>query len=367
MSRYPFKTVVNQVLATKSVSWSSIYIEKMTARYDLMQREFDFLREKGLISTMDPKRMTVKDIRSYLEYYNKKVNPVTGELISPGEVKRTVGALKHLVEFPYLINKNYKHNRSLEYCLKLFPHLVPKVHHKRLPSWTDEQFDAVIFSSHNVLVTDFERMRAYALACLSACAGDRNKEIRFANKEDIDMDSWEFVIKHPKGERTYGVERCVPIEPECHYIVRMYIEKGLPIWYAKHPDKVDNPALFPSSHSGSYYLTDKSLLKFLKIVEKDVGFNVTYQITRRTYLQRLKNRGVRSDAISLIAGHTNDSTLRKYYAEITPDDAVKAVIAARDLVQKSIFLKKIDLTASSENGAEDGVRTHDLRISLEEV
>ena len=329
MSRYPFQTVVNELLATKSVSWSPIYIEKMTARYALMQREFQSLFDKDLISTMNPQKMTVKDIKAYLEWYRMKTNPLTGSLITSGEVKRTIGALRHIVEFPYMVNQTYKHNRSLEYCLKLFSHLSPKVYHKRLPCWTDEQFDSVIALSYTVAKTELMRMRSYALACLSVCCGDRNKEIRYANVEDLDLSSWELVIRHPKGEFSYGEERRVPIGPECHHIVRMYIEHYLPQWHSSHPKQHGNPALFPSCYLASgHYMTDKSVLKALKIVQAEVGFIVTYQIMRRTYFQRLKNLGVKSESLSKIAGHLNNNTIQKYYAQITMEDAKRDVLEA---------------------------------------
>jgi Site-specific recombinase XerD len=334
MSRYPFQTVVNEVLATKSLDWSEINTIKMTARYDLMRREFESLYEKGLVSTMNPKKMKVEDIKAYLEFCRKKIHPRTGKPISAGEIKRTIGTLRHIVEYPYKINQTYSHNRSLEYCLKLFPHLKPKVYFKRLPCWTEEQFQTVMQRSTTVDPMELKRLRAYALACLSACAGDRNKEIRYANVEDIDIDRWEFIVKHPKGEDTYGDERCVSIEPECHHIVKMYLEYGLPAWHELHPEQKDNPALFPSYVGDGVYLTDKTILKALKVVQAEVGFTVTYQITRRTYFQRLLRRGVSKDAMRVMAGHSDTYMIDKHYAGLDPEDARKEIIETRKKNEK---------------------------------
>ena len=335
MTRYPFQTIANDVLDSKSVVWADITTLKIKDRMNLMRREFEALVEKGSVSTMNPKKMTVKDVKAYLEFLHQKTNKKTGKPISAGEIKRSIRVLKYVVGFPYQINgTTWAHNRAAEYCLELFPHFIPRVYDDRLPPLTDEQADIIIEKSLTVDVDDYMMLRGYLLAAGSLCVGDRNKEFRFANKDDFDLENMEFTIRHPKGEGSYGKVRTVPFEPGCIPVLKAYLEYGLPAWHAQNPGHEDNPALFPSSYKGATYLTDKSLLKGMKVIEKEVGFVVNFQLTRRTYMDSGRRRGVSDSALMVMAGHRNMGTMPKHYTGISPEEAKAEVLRARNEAKK---------------------------------
>ena len=71
--------------------------------------------------------------------------------------------------------------------------------------------DLILRKSEDVKDDDYFGLRTYTLVLMCICTGTRNKEIRFANLEDLNTVIWRFDIIHIKGEETYGMPRTVPI------------------------------------------------------------------------------------------------------------------------------------------------------------
>lgn len=203
---------------------------------------------------MNPQKMKVNDIKVYLESVREKKHPRTGEPISRGEIKRTIGTLRFLVEHPYKKPHadDYTHNFALEHCLKLFPYLNPHVYQNRQSGLSDEQVAALVAASSEIDPDDIIRLRAYAIVSFAVFAGPRNKEAKLADVEDVDrnvsipgfedIEVWSFTVRHPKGEGTYGQVRPTLIEPEAYPVLKLWLDIGLPRWHRKFRGNIRGPS-----------------------------------------------------------------------------------------------------------------------------
>jgi Phage integrase family. len=336
MTNNPWKTVQKKMLSGYSAVWNSEYIKSTDRRLNRMFEDFKLLEAQGHIRTTNPKEMNAFDIKSYIEFRRSQTSTRTGEELTEKEHSHDLTALKHIVGYPYEKvsgNRiNICSNTAVEHCLKLFPYLKPYAKRKRFPPLSKFQRDSIFALSHYIPRNDHRRIRAYALAAFSLSASNRNKEIRLARVQDIDWENWEFMIKHPKGEKTYGEGRFISIENDAHHIMKMYVDHVLPEWKRKHPEFSDTDVLFPSYLSrdtDNPFLTSKQMRKILRVVEADVGFTVTYQITRRTYSQMLFDRKVPGYVISVMLGHNDDRTVYENYGRMTQNMANEIVRESR--------------------------------------
>ena len=80
------------------------------------------------------------------------------------------------------------------------------------------------------------------------------------------------------------------------------------------------------------------------------------------------DEGVDIESISVLMGHGSSKTTEKYYARKRNDKAAEEAMKTWELkTPKDRENDDKSSISSKTRSAEDGVRTHDLRISLEEV
>ncbi len=153
-------------------------------------------------------------------------------------------------------------------------------------------------------------VRAYTLVAMAITAGTRNKEIRFANEQDIDTNNWTFDIIHVKGEDTYGQPRLVPIIPAIRGLLLSYLFL-IKRW--KCQNKIDSPALFPSKGSSDGYLSSNGIREIKNIVEKDLNIKFELRTSRRTFGQKYIDSDLDIESVSVLMGHSTTKTTEKFY------------------------------------------------------
>ena len=290
-----------------------------------MFNDFQKLFEKGKVSTTNPSKMTISDIKEYLSYRRTCKNR-KGKPLCEKEHQHDITALRYLLEFPVIKQRKYTYrgktkikevvvvNESLKNCLMLYPFLKPRVHGRRKPPLKAETVQEIIERSLHVNPYDWKRVRGYALVVLLIVTGQRNKEIRLANVDDLDTENWTFTIKHPKGEDTYAEPRTVPIRPDARPILSQYLP-ALTYWKETH--HVTSPALFPSTRSEDGYLDENTIRAIAKDVQNDLvnhsDDEINSQSCRRTAIQSLLDKGVSDASASIFSGHTSGDMLNKHY------------------------------------------------------
>jgi len=155
---------------------------------------------------------------------------------------------------------------------------------------------------------------------LSIYCGARTKEIRFADVEDLDIDSWEFTIKHPNGEGSYGISRIVPIPPAVRSVFSLYIAMRKE-WVSSNGKNIC--ALFPSDESEDGYLSGNTMRAVKTIVEKDTGLKFDFRKCRRSFGQAYVDMDLDIESVSVLMGHSSTKTTEKFYARRRNDTAIE--------------------------------------------
>ena len=83
-------------------------------------------------------------------------------------------------------------------------------------------------------------------------------------------------------------------------------------------------ALFPGAVDGGY-LASNTLRTDKALVEDEIGYEFDLRMCRRTYGQRLIDRGVGVNVVSKILGHSSTNTTERYYCTMDDMDAVRSV------------------------------------------
>lgn len=210
MSRYPFKEKYEELLEQRSYKLAEVTIKNLRRRYARQERELIRLYEAKAIGTLAPSRFTVDDIKTYLTYRMAQKK-------SSSDQAHDISALDQLCL--------YCGNPVVKQCLDKYPDLKPnKSYDGRLDPMPEDVVRLIYRKAQDVDPTDFTMVRAYALVILYISTGARNKEIRLAELGDLDTENWRLVIRHPKGEDTYGATRTVPVPKAARPIVSLYLE-----------------------------------------------------------------------------------------------------------------------------------------------
>lgn len=304
MSRYPFGEYVEEYMNTMKGVYAETSWNVVIRRYKRMERDIIELKNHKKISTVSPKNMNAEDVRQYF-IYRKSLGT------SGSDMRHEISAMRNLMA--------YLENPAAELCLVRNPGLKPKGKPARLPSMSNKAYDKILAKSEEI-GDDWKAVRAYALVLLSIRAGNRNKEVRLANIQDIDTRNWVFHIVHVKAEDTYGGPRTVPIHPDIRPILSRYLilrEKWL------EEKGVVSDALFPSPQSENGYLSSNSLRRIKTKVEADIGVKFDLRMCRRTFGQKYVDAGLEIESVSVLMGHASTKTTEGYYCRKSQVDALE--------------------------------------------
>ena len=358
MSRYPFEEFVKSfLLKVQPPIYSEDYHKRLTRRYSRIHRDLIRYYGEGKISTTSPRTMTVNDVAYHLSF-RRSMKHKGGQFYSYSEYSHEVSALIILFDFVG--------NMAIRRCLIENPALRPVRKHSRLPSLTVEEQASIKKVLDDLDVDDWKAVRSCALVGMMLSTGGRTKELRLANVKDLDVETWEFEILNPKGIDSYADERFVPVLPEFRSVISKYLE------LLSYNNPNGSLALFPPGRGSNQYLSDNSFRKLLKYVREESGIgNLTFRLTRRTYGQNYLDDDLDIESVSVLMGHASTKTTEAAYCR-------RRNVNAAENAKKTWKNSEVDNNKPSDDpdkndkasklrSAEDGVRTHDLRISLEEV
>lgn len=355
MSRYPFIEYARSYMESMQGYYSEATYTRYLRRYERMSREMVEHQKSGKISTSSPRSMTAEDVRYHLTY-RKSLG------YSASEYGHEITTMIVLFDFC--------ENTAVRTCLRKYPLLRPVNKHVRLGSLTEAENARIMTRLSEVSSSDDYRIvRSYAMLAVFLGCGPRTKELRFMDLHDLDTGQWTLDIVHVKGEDTYGEPRTVPVPPGFRPIISKYLElRG-----SYNP--LRSPALFPPSRGSNRYMVGNTVRQILSIALDDLGLDVDPRTLRRSFGQNYLDAGIDSiESVSVLMGHNTTQTTEYYYARRRNKRAVEE--ARRTFVEEACVSNPETIESSendsqtSENkeiGAGKGVRTLDLRISLEEV
>ena len=166
-------------------------------------------------------------------------------------------------------------------------------------------------------------MRAYAVVTFALATGMRAKELRLCDVVDIDdrAETWIAIVRHPKGENKWGRQRPVWVDPVAYPFLTRYLQARND--FVERNDLYTD-ALFPGAVDGGY-LADNTIRTDKALVEEEIGYDFDLRMCRRTYGQRLIDRGIGVNVVSKMLGHNSTNTTERNYCTLDDMDAVRTV------------------------------------------
>lgn len=329
MGRYPFLTYARKYLGSIGGIYSEATVKELDRRMRRMAKDLDTLKDKSLIDTCDPAKMTEKEVSTYLKLLRSRGLSDTGQ-------RHNISALRSVLL--------YCGNPVVDKMRVQYRQIFPSGRGKRYPPLTKEDVSTILQKAETA--QDWRRLQAYAVVVLALCTGLRSKELRLARVGDLDQKNWTVVVKHPKGEGKYGLQRKVPILPAGRGVLARYLAKRADVVSERIPM---NDALFPAlGDRGDGLFSGGKLLSLKNIVENETGLSLDFRACRRTFGQMCVDSGVGLDAVSILLGHTTTKTTETYYCRKREDVALREVLdmfepkrppsAIKPLIEKKEYL-----------------------------
>ena len=158
--------------------------------------------------------------------------------------------------------------------------------------------------------------------------GVRPSELRRALVQDINVRTWMFYVRHPKGEKKYGEKRTVPILPPARPAVLAFLEARKVGLNGRECD-----ILVPTLRGSALDTYSENVWRRIKrnVAERAALPEQDWSLRsfRETYCQLNIDRDKNlMSAVSKAMGHGSTNTTEKYYGRIRQEAANNALVAS---------------------------------------
>lgn len=299
MSRYPFTDCLNEYMPAEYGHISTETYKTTKRHLARIGRAFTLLKDRGDVSTDNPKRITARDVDAYVGY--RKASGVKNTTIL-----KELGLLKKMLA--------YFGNDAVSAFKVKYPAHYPRKYQRRASSLDGEVVDRILALAMEVPVMDWKKSEAYGLVCLAICTGLRPKELRMMYLDNVHVGGGraEVYAVHVKGENSYGVARWIPVHPDGVPVLERYLEARA---FKLSLCGRRSDALFPPIRGTAEFVGYNMIEKLKKVVEEDVGEPFDLRKCRRTFGQRALDDGQDIHNVSLVMGHSSISTTQRYYCD----------------------------------------------------
>lgn len=309
MGRYPLKATIGEYMNATKDYYAPRTMQDRVIILNAMEREFAKARVENPELKAEPANWGEREVITIMLALRSRG-------LSHASQRQELAILKGLLR--------YTGNSILDKMKAKNPHVFPKPISDRKPSLTEDQLAKVLRASDETKGWRGECIRF--MMTTYAHTGMRLNELRMAEYTDLDLKNWTIRVSHPKGERTYGVQRVIPIpEPLKPAVVRflrererVLTESGLlgvkPLVFVE--DNPEQPVAIPTVKSWASEVRARS------------GVAFTVHSLRRTYGQNLLNRGASIETVSIALGHSSTVTTEKHYCRKDADLARLEIVQA---------------------------------------
>ena len=314
MSKVTVETCAMKYLARIERTRAKSTVENLDRRYRKMGKDIEYLWREGWVTTINPIEMTYIDVFNYLQY---RIS--TG--VSNSEMVHCMAAVSSLLGF--------LGNGAYAQAVSQFPDLKIKKDNDRYPSIDPEVCERVIAKAMTIGPEDWFNTVRYAVVVFAICTGMRAKELRLCDIDCISIDEatgqWFVAVLHPKGEKSYGKPRRVVVDPEGIPFLQKYFKRR-----AVHMERMQfgSHAVFVGSKRSDDHLSANTLRAYADYVSAEMGADLDLRSCRRTYGQRLIDRGVDINTVSKMMGHKSTVTTERYYCSMDEQQAISNVASA---------------------------------------
>ena len=332
MGRFPLLTVIGRYLEkrklmVKKSTWEN---EKRILRH--IAEVMDELTEQREMDTVNPEKMSPKDIRAFFDWMEK-------EGLEPETKAKYLQYLNGVLLFcrnPVMENMKREGFR------------FPKRTKKPIHAIPQNDLETIQEAAKKLKGWVGSRTR-FLVVCYPA-TGLRPSELRLAHLEDLDTRNWTLRVRHPKGEGTYGQIRKTIILPQYRNDVLQYLKERKE--YVKSQGFKEATYLIPRCDDGKDgFYSSNAFRKLKKEVQELAGIEFKLKDFRPTYA----TMSVELDPnllpdVSTMLGHSDIKTTQRYYAQISCDSAGRRIEEAwgRKLAQSGQQSPKNNLIESEK-------------------
>lgn len=309
MGRYPLKSAIRRYMeATKDYYAPKTLMERRNI-LGTIERDFAKKRQENRELRAEPANWGEREIISVMLAMKERG-------LSLSSQRQELAILRGLLRF--------LGNPVLDQLRAKNPHIFPKASSERKPSLTDDHLAKVLRATEGFRGWRGECIR-FVLATY-AHTGMRLSELRLAEYSDLNLNNWTIRVSHPKGERSYGTPRVIPIPPPLRPIIGRFLREREKV-LAKRGLLGTRFLVFPERNPNRP-VAKSTIEDWVHEISKKSGVEFTVHSLRRTYGQNLLNRGVSIEAVSIALGHSSTATTERYYCRKDSDLAKLEILRA---------------------------------------
>jgi len=329
MGRYPFLSLLARYVREIEGFYAPSTWSEMRRKLRRLGWDFRRLKKERRTRTDDPLKMGNLEITELMKDMRDRG-------LSVNTISKQIGQLKVFLDWcgnPVVTNLQ-KSNRQA----------IPKQRVRRLPSLTEDDVSRLIRAAGSL--PGWRGATASVLMVIYAYCGLRMSELRLAHVDDVDIDTWTILVRHPKGEISWGEKRTVYI-PEIarEHVIRFLRARAQMVHgYGLRGVEPLIPSFSPRGRASFY--TAQGIGSIKRMVEKKSGVKFEIRTLRRTYGQLLLDRGASIDAVSKSMGHASTRTTETYYCRKSDAMVREEIDRAWGSVNPSSKARKIN---SGEN------------------
>ncbi|MBU1158589.1 MAG: site-specific integrase [Candidatus Thermoplasmatota archaeon] len=312
MGRYPWKSCTIAYLDAVKPYYGEKTLKTIERGLKIIGLAFDELHECGRASTANPKKMAMKDVEAFLEWMKNR-KTIRGIGLRPATQANYIGYLTNLlrwVENPVIDR-------------------MKMLNHVRLPQKVSPEVKVLSETMARQLVDSLETMPewegcvARAMIAIYLYSGLRRSELRLARLQDVNTETWQILVAHPKGMNKWAAEALAPILPPARQPLLDFLAERKE--YLEKYGFTECEPLFPFiSDSGRLdYWSDGMWGKAKAMAETHSRIKFKIQQLRATFGQICKDRGVGIESVSKALRHKTTKTTELYYTRIRTDHAFR--------------------------------------------
>ncbi len=307
MARNQLRIDVEDYLsATKGSFAESTYAEK---RRKLLQYSdiFYLLYKEGRIKSCAARNLTADDIEAYVTYRRSQG-------IKDSTICKDLGFIGDLMD--------YVKNSEMRVYKAVAGRKRPKSYNGKLDPLPDETIEKVYALARE---TDswavLEGCVAIILGCAAGCRPQESKLLELSALHHLDPEPY-IHITHVKGENKWGKPRDAPLNDGVGDIIEKYLRMRSE--KLARLGRYSN-AVFPPLTGKKEFVSQQSMSRFKMTVARILGEDFVLKDGRRSYGQRMLDRDVPIEFVSICMGHDSVETTQKYYANYRSRKVLHAV------------------------------------------
>lgn len=300
------------------------------------------LAKKGEISTCNPWKMGRREIRAFLDHLRDGDHSLKNETLE-----------KYIRYFEGVLE--YCENRVIQEMKKDSPNLFPKRSRNPIAYLSDDKLKAI-----QECASKFDGWKGEVMRFMTVfypATGLRPSELRLAHIDDIDIQEMTLLVRHPKGEDSYGGKRTVTILEEADEATLRFIEKRKE--HILEMGFTESKYLIPNLSSGKDMPYSSNHFRELK-KELQEATKIQFKIKdfRSTFACRIiKKDPTLLPAVSRQLGHGSIGVTERFYADMNLIDARSKLRKALVNENEAILRKESLRPEIVENNSGTHLRT----------